>query len=195
LKQTVEGARYSYKVPVIMGVLVMTVVINTFALPVARMIPVFTEKVLRVGPGLLGLLLAALPIGTVMGSLALSVLPSPKRPALAFSLGVLFMISMLVAFSLSTIYTLSFIFFFLSGFGQSLFSSRQISLLLNNSTSEMRGRVLGLLSLCIGTAFLGTLMAGAIAESLGPGPAGVIGGGTAIVLVLLTMVTNRAMRS
>ena len=69
----------------------------------------------------------------------------------------------LVAFSLSTTFTLSVGLLFLSGIGQAAFSIMQSAIILVQATDDMRGRVMGTLVLAIGGGPLGRLQSGAMA--------------------------------
>jgi len=64
------AVREVWKRPLVRGVLLVTVVMNVLVFPYQQMLPVFARDVFRVGPELLGLLLAADGLGALAGALA-----------------------------------------------------------------------------------------------------------------------------
>ena len=69
-------------------------------------------------------------------------------------------------FSTSTSYHLSLLLLFISGLGQAGFSIMQSSIILVESTDDMRSRTMGALVLAIGVGPLGRLQSGSMAEAL-----------------------------
>jgi len=56
----------------------------------------------------------------------------------------------------------------IGGFGTAGFSNMQSTLMLTEAPPEMRSRLMGIVTVCIGTGPLGILAAGALAAELGP---------------------------
>ena len=71
-------------------------------------------------------------------------------------------------FATSNIYILSFFLLLIVGIGMSGFANMQSSITLQAAPPEMRGRAMGAVALGIGTAIPGLLIAGTLAEALGP---------------------------
>ena len=65
----VAGLREARDQPVIRAVLIITIIMNGLMFPYQQMLPVFARDVLRVGPELLGLLVAADGVGALIGAI------------------------------------------------------------------------------------------------------------------------------
>ncbi|MBI4308248.1 MAG: MFS transporter [Chloroflexi bacterium] len=195
LHELLEGVRYARRSQVIVGVLLVTILMNTLVLPVHQLFPVFARDTLQVGPTLLGLLMASEGVGTMIGSAVLAAARQVKRSGAVFALGALGLIVFILLFSLSTWYAVSLLLLFVAGIGLAAFTTLQSALILLGTTDEMRGRVLGLLSLCIGTQFLGFALMGALAAWLSTPSAVAASAALGAVLLLLLMGTNRVLRS
>ena len=76
----------------------------------------------------------------------------------------------------------------LSGLGQSAFASLQSTIVLSQSSDQLRGRAMGALTLAIGSAPIGTLEIGALALVLGAPLAVALNAGLCAALVVGTAV-------
>ena len=74
----------------------------------------------------------------------------------------------LIVMALSPWYWLAFAVLFVGGFGTAGFSNMQSTLMLTEAPTEMRSRLMGIVTVCIGTGPLGILAAGALAGEFGP---------------------------
>ena len=79
----------------------------------------------------------------------------------------LFMVMLLVV-ALSQSYWLALAVLIIGGFGTAGFGNMQTTLMLTEAPIEMRSRLMGIVTVGIGTGPLGVLAAGAIARELGP---------------------------
>ena len=73
---------------------------------------------------------------------------------------------------------------FISGLGLSLFATMQSTIAMLYTPSDMRGRVMGLLSFCIGTGHLFARVIGWLAEIMGTPSALSISAGAGLILIL-----------
>jgi MFS family permease len=162
-----EGLAVARRNPVILGVILVTVITNLFGFCYATLIPPIGLHEYGVSPVWVGLLAAAEPSGaTVSGILfALGVLPLDRRDAMIRG-SFLFLLG-LVAMALAPWYWLALSVLCLTGLGTAVFSIKQTTLVLDETPSPMRSRVMGLITVCIGTGPLGTLMIGALASWCG----------------------------
>jgi MFS family permease len=121
-----------------------------------------------VSPALVGLLAAAEPIGALLGGalIAAGLLRIDRR--LLFAGGAAFFMLALIVMALSPSYWLAFFVLMLGGLGTAGFSNMQTTLMLTEAPSDMRSRLMGIVTVCIGTGPLGVLAAGALAQELGP---------------------------
>ena len=74
----------------------------------------------------------------------------------------------LIVMALSPSYWLALTVLIIGGFGTAGFSTMQTTLMLTEAPAGMRSRLMGIVTVCIGTGPLGVLAAGALARELGP---------------------------
>src|SRR5690242_8746797 len=98
--------------------------------------------------------------------------------------------------AVSPSYWLGFAALVFGGFGTAGFGNMQTTLMLTEAPADMRSRLMGLVTVGIGTGPLGVLAAGALAAELGPRTAVLIMAATGLVstLVLATWLRRRADR-
>ena len=164
----VEGLRYVRRSPAILGVMLITVVMNFLAFPYLVLLPVFARDILNQGPVGLGLLGAATGVGFFIGLLGINRIRHSVSTGWIFTGGSLFMSAMLVGFSISTHFYLSLGLLILAGMGQACFSVMQSSIVLLSARDEMRSRAMGVLLIAIGGGPLGRLQIGGLAQLFGP---------------------------
>jgi MFS family permease len=166
--EIVEGLRFARTRPIIRLVLGVTIITNTFAFAYSGLVAPLGLGAFHVSPALVGLLAAGEPLGAFMGGalMAAGVLRLDRR--LAFAGGAAFFMAALVVMALSPFYWLALVVLIVGGFGTAGFSNMQTTLMLTEAPSHMRSRLMGIVTVCIGTGPLGVLAAGALARELGP---------------------------
>ena len=163
-----DGIAFVRGNPLVLGVLAITVIVNLFGFSYVSIAPVIGEEVLRLDPVQVGFLMATEGLGAFIGSLALATFIRPAWYRPAYGAGATGFIAMVFLFSLSTWSAASVPILFFAGLSVAGFSAMQGTLLMHGTPPEMRSRVMGLLSLCIGAAPFGILLVGALSEWLGP---------------------------
>ncbi len=189
-----QGFNYVRTKQAMIAVLAVTVVMNAFFFPYIQLLPIFARDVLGVGPKGLGVLAASPPAGALIGSLTLASRGSLKQPGLIFLIGSMSAGVILVLFSFSNYYALSITLLVATGIMQAFFSVLQSTILLTLASVEMRGRVMGLLSLCIGAVPLGIFGAGVIADLIGAPYIVRLGGVAAVVAVSIILLFTPSLR-
>ncbi|MFN8524857.1 MAG: MFS transporter [Chloroflexota bacterium] len=168
LASLASGIRESRLHPTIMGVLVVTAFANLLAFPYQQLLPVLAREVLHVGPELLGLLVAADGAGALILALAVGSRRGFNRQRELFAGGAICVAVLIIGMATSPWYGLTLAIQFVVGMAECGFGSMQSVLVLLCAPDRARGRVLGILSFCIGMQPLGTLGLGALAGALGP---------------------------
>jgi MFS family permease len=179
-----SGLREARDAPAILSVLFVTVVMNMLVFPYQMMMPVFARDVLGVGPELLGLLTGADGLGSMSGSLLMAARHSSSGQRQLFVGGSLLVATMVIGLALSPLYLLSLSLTLLIGIAQSAFGTMQSAIVLLHATDRARGRIMGILSVCIGTQPVGTLGVSFLASLIGAPLATVAFTATALVLML-----------
>lgn len=182
--EIVSGIRYAMSNRTILGVILITYLVNTFLFTYVNMIPVIARNVLGVGPGLTGTLSAADGVGSILGIVTVAWLPTIRHHGRIFVLGSLTGMLCLSLLSFSSLYPVSFVLILVIGLGTAGFSTMQSAIVMLVSRPEMRGRCIGVITLVIGAAPLGAVLLGAVADWLGPLAAVRINGMTGMFLLI-----------
>jgi MFS family permease len=151
----------------LIGVLIVTVIYNIFAWPFTSMIPVIGRDRLHLGPEGVGLLATMDGIGAFVGALLVGLWLTPRWYGRAYLGGVVCYLIMLVIFALVQSPGLAGAALLLTGLAGAGFSTMQATLVYLASPPEMRSRILGVLTVCIGTGPIGFLWLGWLADRVG----------------------------
>ena len=163
-----DAIRYALSTPLLWGMLYVTIIMNALAFPLQQFIPDIGANYLGVGATLVGLLVAAEGIGQMAGAGAMASTRNLERHGLVFLLGSTAVLVMAISFVWSPWYMLAFMVLVIGGVGQSGFGTMQSTITMLSAPPEMRGRMVGLMSVCIGIGTpLGALAIGIMAEMLG----------------------------
>src|SRR5215475_14564951 len=164
----VEGLAYARTKSTILLVYGVTIVTNAFAFSYTGLLAPLGLGAFHVSPALTGLLAAAEPTGSLMGGtlIALGFLRMGRR--MAFAGGAAFFMVALVITALSPSYWLAFAVLLLGGFGTAGFGNMQTTLMLTEAPADMRSRLMGIVTVCIGTGPLGVVLAGVLSDAFGP---------------------------
>ena len=160
-----DGVRYALHTPLLWGMLYVTIVMNALAFPMQQFIPDIGANNLGVGATLVGLLVAAEGIGQMAGAGTMALTRNLERHGLVFLVGSTVVLTMAMFFVWSPWYLLAFGLLVLGGIGQAGFGTMQSTITMLAAPPEMRGRMVGLMSVCIGIGTpLGGLEIGIIAS-------------------------------
>lgn len=166
-KQLRDGLSYVRRHQVILAVILITMVLNYCCFPYMTLLPVFVRDVLFHGPKELGLIGMATGIGALPGIFLVYQLKKVVSAGMIYSIGSISFSLALVAFAMSTSFSLSFFLLVIVGIGHACFGMMQAILVLNSATDQMRNHAMGLVVLAIGMGPLGKLQMGAIASKFG----------------------------
>jgi len=111
-----------------------------------------------------GILMSAEGCGAFFSAILIAFYVVPKRFTQMFFGGSCVYLACIIAFAASSYFASSIAMLWLAGFGISGFSAMQSAILISNSPPEMRPRIMGLLSMCIGSAPIGVMITGTIAD-------------------------------
>ncbi|MCH7712915.1 MAG: MFS transporter [Chloroflexi bacterium] len=166
-KSLAVGIRYAMGSRELLGMLYVTVIMNALAFPMQQFVPAVGRDHLGVGVGLVGVLVAADGVGQLAAAGALALSRNQLNRGRIFVLGSLLVLAMVILFAWSPWYTLSFLFLSIAGLGQAGFGTMQSAITMLAAPPEMRGRMMGVLSECIGIGtILGTLEIGIVASAV-----------------------------
>ncbi|MFC3127449.1 MFS transporter [Pseudoroseomonas globiformis] len=149
------------------GVMIITVIYNIFAWPTTSMVPVIGQDRLLLGPEGIGVLASMDGVGALLGALLIAWYARPERYWQFFVGGVIAYCVMTAVFAMAPHAVPAGLALMLLGLGGSGFSIMQTTLVFLATPPEMRSRVLGLLSVCIGVGPIGFLHLGLLADAIG----------------------------
>ena len=111
--------------------------------------------------------------GALLGALVIAAAARPAQYRGLYLYGSFLVTLAVIVFALSAWFGLSLGVLFVAGLGAAGFSVMQTTIMFSLAPPEMRGRVMGVVSVCIGAAPLGMLHIGLLASWLGA-PAAVL---------------------
>jgi MFS family permease len=162
------GMRYSGSHPGLWTALALAGMVNLATFPLQfGLLPVFAREVFSVGAAGLGLLNAALGIGSLLGSLLMNTLGALPRAGRLMLWGTLGWVVLLAVFAVTPDYYVALGVLVLMGSAQTISLTNMTILLLGIASREMRGRVMGLRALAVAPLFLGGTAAGMAVASIG----------------------------
>jgi hypothetical protein len=150
------------------------------------MVPVIGTDYLELGPKGVGLLASCDGVGGLLGALLIAGLARAAWYGRIFVAGVAFYLVMVMLFASAPVVPLAAAALFLGGTFNAGFAVMQATLVYRGAPVEMRARLLGLISVCIGTAPIGLLYLGFLAELLTPRAATVALAAQGVLAMLLT---------
>ncbi|MBN2074931.1 MAG: MFS transporter [Dehalococcoidales bacterium] len=166
LQSMKEGFKYLRSERTILLILVFTLAITILAMPFQQLLPIFTEKVLDVGPDGMGWLMSVSGIGSIISSLVLASLPNKKRGLMMLGGNVILGIA-LAGFSFSTNYSLSLVLIAFVGLGQMVQMALGSTLIQYYIDQNYLGRVMSIMMMQFGLMSLSTFLAAALSEAIG----------------------------
>ena len=167
----------------ILGVLLISALMNILVFPYQQLLPVFARDALHVDAVGLGALTAAAGLGSVVGATAIASALRVPRSGTLFWVGSCLMSTCLAMFAVADGLSLALALLALSGLGQAAFASLQSTIVLSNAKDHLRGRAMGALTLAIGCTPFGSLEMGALAIAFGAQAAVALNAGVCAVLV------------
>ncbi len=186
LGNLLAGFKFVHKTKIILG----TITLDLFAVLLGgatALLPVYAKDILHVGPNGLGLLQAALPLGSISCSAYLAHRRPLQKAGHALIVSVLLFGLATIAFGVSTSFWFSFAMLVVCGAADNVSVVIRHTLVQLLTPDPMRGRVSAVNSLFIGTSNeLGGTESGIVANFFGPVFAVVSGGVGAIVVVIIT---------
>jgi MFS family permease len=181
-----EGLRYAWSTPALRLVLVLTAVIGTLAFNFQVVLPLLAKQTFSGGADTLGVLYAAMSIGSVIGAL---VSAHEARATRRFVLGAALAFgAALVAAALAPTFGVELLVLVPVGAAGIAFTAMANGVLQTETAPEMRGRVAALFTVAfLGSTPIGGPIIGLVSQQLGP-RAGLWVGGVATLAVTVAAI-------
>jgi MFS family permease len=151
----------------IVGILVVTIMVNIWGFPYTSMVAVIGKEDLHLNAILIGVLASSEGLGALIASLLIATRARLHQYTRIYIYGSFIFLVTVLLFSLSPWFALSLPLIFVGGLGLAGFATMQSTLMMISAPPELRSRVMGVLSVSIGTGPLGVLHLGGLASWLG----------------------------
>lgn len=186
-----EAARLAAVSPPLRMVLVVTLVMNVFAFCYGAILPAFGALAFGASGAAIGLLAAAEPFGALVGGLWITLSRRTPPGTGPLVLGSLLFLVLVMGVAFSHSYLLAWSLLAVGGLGTARFAAMQTSVVMTTAPVEIRSRVLGLVTTCIGMSPAGVLTIGALSDALGPRAAILAMAGAGLLLMLIVLLAER----
>jgi MFS family permease len=182
----VEGLLLARRDSRLVAILTVTIIYNVFGWPATSMIPVIGQDSLHLAPGGIGVLASMTGVGAFLGAIAIALWARPAHFTRLYIAAVLSYLVLVMGFALAPRALFAGAALLLTGLANSGFSVMQATLIYLAAPAEMRSRLYGVLSLCIGSGLVGFLHLGVMAELIGAPWATMLSGVEGLVALALT---------
>lgn len=167
-QELAEGLAFAWRTPALLSLLGVTVVMNLFGYSYTTLLPPIGRQSFHLSDAGVGVLASAEPGGALLGGLLMTVLALRGRALGWLAGGVAILLTALgLAHLIPPVWPVCAV-LLLGGLGSSLFTNYQTTILISATPPPLRSRAMGLVTVCIGCWPLGMLLAGALAQWLGP---------------------------
>jgi MFS family permease len=181
-----EGLVWAHRDGRLIGVFAITIIFNIFGWPATSMVPVIGTDHLNLGPRGVGILASFDGAGGLFGALVIASFARAAWYGRIYVIGVAVYLVMIMVFASAPIVSIAAGALFIGGIANAAFAVMQSTLVYRAAPVEMRARLLGVVSVCIGTGPIGFLYLGLLTEWLSPPAATVALAAQGIVAMILT---------
>jgi MFS family permease len=168
------------------GTLIVTVVFNLFGWPYNSLVPVVAQEHLRLGPEAVGLLVGMDGVGAFAGALLVAWFVPASAYGRCYLGGIALYLVSVALFALAPHPLAAGAALVMNGLVGSGYSIMQATLVYLASPPELRSRVLGILSVCIGLGPIGFAHIGLLADTIGARGACVLSAAEGLLALALT---------
>jgi MFS family permease len=184
VRDLLEGVRSAVGIAPVMGVLGITVAMNCFVFCYSAMVAPIALTLFGVPNAQVGFLGAAESAGALVAGIMLARGSPPMSPRAFMVAGSVLFAATLMLMPFVSDFWLACLVLVIGGTGTAAFSNMQTLVVMNGAPPAMRSRLLGLITVCIGTGPLGQLLIGALADRYGVLPAVEMMAGTGALVIL-----------
>ena len=193
---TKVGLHFTFTDPIARVMLVMGLVPPILLIPsLGALMPVFAADVFRSGPQGLGLLLSAVGVGGILGGVVAAWITRYDQTGLVQTLALAAFAGSLIAFALSPTITAAVAALVVAGIAEMVHHTIHVTTLQMCAPEHMRGRIASLLPVFPAFISVGSLLAGVLADFMGPRAVVILLAGLALTVVGAGWVLSSALRA
>jgi MFS family permease len=164
-----EGFSYAFGFDPIRSIILLVALVGLMGMPYQVLMPIFAREVLRGGSNIFGFLMAATGAGALAGAFYLASRRTVLRLGRTIPVAACILGLGLIALSVSNVLWLSLVLMLFIGFGMMVQMAASNTTLQTIVDDDKRGRVMSLYTMAfMGTAPFGSLLAGGLANKIGP---------------------------
>jgi MFS family permease len=163
-----EAFSYARSHLIIGGVLAVTIAMNLLGFCYSALVAPIGRQVFMVSPTLTGMLAGAEAFGALLGGLWLTGRDSRLNGRTLMVGGSLLFLVCVILMPFAPTFALACALLVVGGVGSAAFANMQTSLIVLHAPPQIRSRLMGLLTVCIGMGPLGVLLIGFLADRVGP---------------------------
>lgn len=179
----IDGAKYILSHKNIRSLVMITAISSIFGMANVVLMPIFARDILNVGIKGLGLLMAAIGMGAIIGALTLAKFSNYEKKQVFIKSGTIILAISLILFSVSTSYPLSLLLLVAAGWGIITQAATINTLLQVETPDRLRGRVMSFFTLMfLGMTPVGSFIAGVFAHWFGAPVALLFSGAVCLLL-------------
>ncbi len=167
LRDLLDGLHSAARQPRVLAVLAVTLVMNMFVFSYSSIIAPVARVVFDAPTAMVGFLAAAESFGAFLAGIVLARRSLPIPPRLMMVGGSVLFATTLFVMPLLPGFWWACLVLAIGGTGTAAFSNMQTLLILKDAPQAVRSRLLGLITVSIGTGPLGQIIAGALADQFG----------------------------
>ena len=160
------GIKYMYKEKILFSMLITSLISSLFAEPFRFLLPIFVKDIYLQGPEAMGILTTLMGLGSVITSIFIAGNDNNKRGIIYLLGGFLTAISLFVLSFIESYY-LSMVFMVFLGASDSIRRTLSMSIVMEKSRPDLRGRIMSIYMLNWGLIPLGALPSGILADVIG----------------------------
>jgi MFS family permease len=191
-----EGWHYTRRSVSIRSLLMLMAMVSLLAVPYMVLLPIFADQVIGGGAKTLGFLTAASGAGAVVGGIYLASRHSVVGLGRVIGLSAALFGTALIAFAFASQLWIAMLLLPVAGFGMMTVMAGCNTVLQTLVDDDKRGRVMAFFTMAfMGTAPIGNLIAGLLAEHLGVQLTVAIGGGACLISASWFAMTLPAIRA
>lgn len=190
-----EGVRFTIGHPVARMMVILGLVPPLLLIPsFSALMPIFAADVFRSGPEGLGLLLSAVGVGGVLGGVVAAWISRYDQSGLIQMLALAVFAFSLIAFAMSSSIAVAVVFLAIAGIAEMVHHTVHVTTLQMCAPEHMRGRIASLLPIFPAFISVGALVAGILADFLGPELVVILLAVTALGVVIAAWARSSVMR-
>ena len=160
------GLKYIYKEKLLFSLLIASLIFSLLAAPFRLLLPIFVKDIYFKRPEAMGLLTTLMGLGSVIASVIIAGIDANKR-GLIWIIGGFITGGSLLTLAISDSYVISMVVMIFMGASDSIRRTLSMSIMMEKTRPDLRGRIMSIYMLNWGLIPLGALPAGIVADIIG----------------------------